>query len=102
MLPLPDTVVSSRYCAGKAVFELAATAKLTVPFPMPLLPLVIVSQEALLVAVHEQPEVAITLPLPLATLAHIVVDVENRVYEQEAAEVKFAVTLFAPVMVRLQ
>lgn len=43
-----------------AVVVLAATLYDTVPFPEPLLPLVIVSHVALLVAVHAQPVVVVT------------------------------------------
>ncbi len=45
------------------VFE--ATEKFTAPVAVPLLPEVIVIQEALLVAVQEHPEPAVTLTVPV-------------------------------------
>lgn len=45
--------------------EFAATAYATVPLPLPLAPDVIVSQEALLEAVHEHPVTAVTATLPV-------------------------------------
>jgi hypothetical protein len=42
------------------VTGLAATESATVPFPLPLAPLVIVSHDALLVAVHAQPARLVT------------------------------------------
>lgn len=48
---------------------LAATEKLTTPLPLPLAPLVMVRKLALLVAVHAQPLVAVTLMLPVLALA---------------------------------
>ena len=48
--------------------ELAATLYCTVPLPVPLAPDVIVSQGALLAAVHEQPSPALTVTLPVPPL----------------------------------
>ena len=48
---------------------LAATEYSTVPLPLPLLPEVIVIQDALLVAAHVQPLAAVTATLPLAAAA---------------------------------
>ena len=48
---------------------LAATAKATVPLPLPLLPEVICTQPTLLTAVHAQPESAVTLTLPVPPAA---------------------------------
>jgi len=49
----------------RAAPVLAATAKPTAPFPEPLAPLVIVSHDALLVAVHAHPLGAVTaIPVP--------------------------------------
>ena len=45
------------------VAVLAAMANTTVPFPLPLAPEVMVSQESLLVAVHVQPVVVVTVAL---------------------------------------
>jgi hypothetical protein len=42
----------------------AAAVNATDPFPLPLLPLVIVTQESLLVAVHAQPAGAVTATDP--------------------------------------
>ena len=50
------------------VLVLAATEKLTVPFPALLLPPVMVIQAVLLVAVQLQPIPAVTLTLPLLAL----------------------------------
>jgi hypothetical protein len=60
---------------------LAAIVKLTVPLPLPLAPAVIVSHEALLVAVHAQPAGAVTatgVPAPPAAPAVWLLDaIEN-------------------------
>jgi hypothetical protein len=48
------------------VVALAATEYLTVPLPLPLLPDVMVIQETLLVAVHEQPAGLVTLTAPVS------------------------------------
>lgn len=47
----------------------AATVKLTVPLPLPLLPALIVIQLSLLVAVHVQPAVVVIFELPLPPAA---------------------------------
>ena len=44
---------------------LAATEKFTVPFPVPLPPEVTVTNAALLIAVHGQVEVVVTVMLPV-------------------------------------
>ena len=49
----------------RALPVLAATLKPTVPFPLPLVPEVIVSHDALLLAVHAHPLVVVTATLPL-------------------------------------
>jgi hypothetical protein len=51
------------------VLALTAIEKQTVPSPLPLLPMVIVSQGALLLAVQTQPLPAVTLTLPIPPLA---------------------------------
>jgi hypothetical protein len=57
-------------------FGLAVALKLTVPFPLPLAPLVIVSQDvSLLTAVHAQPAGADTAVDPVAPVAAIDCDV---------------------------
>jgi hypothetical protein len=48
----------------RALPVLAATLKPVVPFPDPLLPEVIVSHDALLLAVHAHPLVVVTATLP--------------------------------------
>jgi hypothetical protein len=64
----PATVnVPVRVC----VVGFAVPLKLTVPFPLPLAPLVIVNHEALLVAVHEQPVCAVTAVEPVPPFAAI-------------------------------
>ena len=52
--------------ADRAVPLLAPVVQLTVPLPLPLAPEVMVSQGALLVAVHAQPAAAVTATLPVA------------------------------------
>jgi hypothetical protein len=51
--------------AVRAAPVLAAALKLTVPFPVPFPPDVIVSQDALLAAVQAHPAPAVTLTLPV-------------------------------------
>ncbi len=53
----------------RAVPVLAVTLKVTVPLPEPLAPAETVSQAALLVAVHGQPEPAVTATAPVAVVA---------------------------------
>ena len=64
------------------VAVLAAMAKPTVPFPLPLAPDVMLSQEALLVAVHVHPVAAVTLLLLELALAPGLSDVGETVYVQ--------------------
>ena len=52
----------------------AATESATVPLPLPLAPLVIVSHEALLVAVHAQPARVVTATLFASPAATALVD----------------------------
>ena len=51
------------------VVVLAATSKRTVPFPVPVAPLVTVIQALLLTAVHGQPVAAVTVLLPVLAAA---------------------------------
>jgi hypothetical protein len=51
------------------VEEFAATLNVTMPFPVPELPPVIVMKDALLTAVQEQPACVRTLKLPVPPLA---------------------------------
>ena len=51
------------------VVVLAATANVTVPFPVPVAPLVTVIQALLLTAVHGQPVAAVTVLLPVLAAA---------------------------------
>ena len=64
------------------VAVLAAMAKPTVPFPLPLAPDVMLSQEALLVAVHVHPVAVVTLLLPELAVAPGLSDVGETVYVQ--------------------
>ena len=70
VLPVADCCVTVTVCAATVsvpvrwlVLGLASARKLTVPFPLPLAPLVIVSQLALLVAAQLQPPAVLTLTL---------------------------------------
>jgi hypothetical protein len=70
----------------RAVVEvLAATVIATVPLPLPLAPLVIVSHEALLVAVHAQPVRLVTATLAAWPAASALVDPGLIAYVQAAA-----------------
>jgi hypothetical protein len=60
----------------------AATLKLTVPLPLPLAPAVTVIHAALLVAVHAQPVVVVTLVLPVPPAATAFSEVADNVKVQ--------------------
>ena len=60
----------------------AATEKVTVPFPLPLAPDVMLSQEALLVAVHVHPVAVVTLLLLELAVAPGLSDVGETMYVQ--------------------
>ena len=58
---LPATV---SVAVRDAVVVFADTLKLTVPFPLPLAPMITVTHAALLVAVHEHPAAVVTATVP--------------------------------------
>jgi len=62
----------------------AATLYVTVPLPVPLAPAVTVIQDALLVAVHAQPAVAVTVTVADPPLAAGLADVGDAEYAQGA------------------
>ena len=66
----------------RAAPALASTLYSTVPLPVPAAPLAIVIHGAVLTAVHEQPEAAVTLTLPPAAEAGTDCDVGESEYEQ--------------------
>jgi hypothetical protein len=94
--------------AWRAAPELDATLKLTVPFPLPLAPDVIMIQEALGVALQGQvlgllPGFAVTETVPVPPPAGRSVYVEPRVKVQgeEGQQLKLTVLLFKPTFVAL-
>ena len=77
----PMVIVACRVC----VRLLVAAENVTVPLPVPFAPPVTVNHDgALLTAVHEHPEVAVTEVDPVPPLAAIVVLPDDSVYEHDA------------------
>jgi hypothetical protein len=67
------------------VVVLAATVKPTLPLPVPLLPVWMLIQLALLVAVHAHPLVVVTVVLPVPPVAATLCDVGDKVKPQVPA-----------------
>jgi hypothetical protein len=78
----PATVSDpDRIAVGVFAGLLLATEKLTVPFPVPAAPAVILRKPALLDAVQEQPAAAVTLTLLVVPAGPVVSDVDDNEYE---------------------
>ncbi len=78
---------------------LAAMEKATVPLPLPVTPDVMLSQETLLVAVHEQPVAVVTLALLEPATAAGFSEVGETVKEQDGAAPAWVTVTVWPAMV---
>jgi hypothetical protein len=82
--------------AVRAAPVLAATVNCAVPLPLPLAPCVIVTNAALLVLVHAQPEAAVTVAVPVPPSAPKLVAGCATLYEQVVPDGAVVVELLLP------